>query len=83
MNKRKQTHILRLPDRTCTVVILERKHYVLFLVQLTRYGWSCEADFEAFRNWLQPLLDHYEDDPRPIVMPHPRTGQLAVIGGAA
>ena len=50
---------------------------------MSKHGWSRKQDFEAFLKWFKPLSDRYENDPRPIIMPHPTSGQTAVIGGDA
>ena len=83
MSKRKQTHVLRGSDRTCTAVITEHKNYVLFDLKMSPSGWGSEQDIEACDEWMKPLLERYDNDPRPLVIPHPTTGQIAVIGGDA
>ncbi len=77
---RKQTHVLRLPDRTIELIITESENYVVFNMTMTIYGWSEYDDREEFDRWLMRVLDPYVDDPRPMVVPDPQTGEIAVIG---
>jgi len=81
MSKRKETHVFRCSDRTCKLVIQACKDHIKAEVIMSRYGWSSASDLEAFERWLEPILARYGNDPRPVVMPLPLTGQLAVIGG--
>ncbi len=81
MSKRKETYVFRCPDSTCTLVIRECRDHVKFDLTMSRYGWSRKQDLRDFVKWLKPLVERYEDDPRPIVLPDPTTGQVSVIGG--
>lgn len=74
MSKRKQSHVFRCPDRTCTLVGRECKDHIKADVTVSKYGWSSESDLEAFERWLKPIMARYGNDPRPVVMRHPLTG---------
>src|SRR4051794_14710567 len=77
---KRETHVFRCPDRTCTLTIRECKDHIRAGMTLSRYGWSRLEDFEAFEAWFKPLVARYGNDPRPVVMRHPLTGQHAIIG---
>ncbi len=79
--ERKQTHILRGPDRTITLEITENQSYLMFALRMSRYGWSGSEERLSFDEWLVPILAPYINDPRPMVVPDPETGEIAVIGG--
>ena len=83
MSKPKETHVFQCSDRMVTLTIKERKDHVIFDLRMSQYGWSTDRDDEAFLQWLKPLGERYENDPRPIVQRHPLTGQIAIIGGNA
>jgi hypothetical protein len=79
MSKHRETYVFRCSDRTCTVVIRECRDHVKFDLTMSKYGRG--QDEEAFEAWIKPLVERYENDPRPVVMPHPLTGQTAIVGG--
>ena len=82
MSKRKQTHVFRYPDRTCTLVGRECKDHIKADVTMSKYGPGPDFDLEVFERWLRPIMARYGNDPRPVVVRHPLTSQMAVIGGS-
>lgn len=62
-----------------TVVIREKSNRVVFTLSMSKHGGGQKKDFEAYQDWLTALMKCYERDPRPVVVIHPYTGNVAVI----
>jgi hypothetical protein len=72
-----QTHIVKLPRRTGKAQITERSGFVVVELSFDKYGNL--GDEAEVRTWLGTIFEKYEDDPRPVFMPHPATGELAML----
>ena len=66
--------------RTGTVTVDELDDMVRVAVTFSAYG--RHGDEEAFAAFMFPILSRYEDDPRPVQMTHPLTGEVATISKA-
>jgi hypothetical protein len=87
MSKHEQTYVFLCPGRTVTVVVREHPDRVDLTVMTTLCGGHDDGDevrsFEEFSAWMTPLLEPYEDDPRPFVINRLDTGQTAIVVGDA
>lgn len=71
-----EAHRLDTGPRQFTVTIWELSDRVIVDVKATKYGGY--GDMLRFAEWFEPLVKRYDDDPRPLVTKHPRTGETAV-----
>lgn len=72
-------HILKLPDRTGRLEVLEEPSRIFIKLTFNKYG--AFDDFENVDRWLFPILERYDSDPRPFIMENPTTGEVATIYG--
>lgn len=71
-----ETHRLDTGPRQFAVTIWELPDRVIVDLVATKYGeYGDTAEFAA---WYLPLVERYDDDPRPLVTKHPLSGQTAV-----
>ena len=70
-------HTFKSNVRTGTVTVDELEDVVRVEVRFSAYG--RHGDEQAFAAFMFPILCRYENDPRPVQMTHPLTGEVATI----
>jgi hypothetical protein len=72
-----QTHVIKLPKRTGECRVTERADSIVAELTFSDYGDL--GDIAEVKAWLGSIFEHYDDDPRPVCMPNPNTGELAIV----
>jgi hypothetical protein len=72
-----ETYILKLPKRTATVTIDERKDRVILSVAFDRIGNF--GDAKEISKWFGSLVAKYERDPRPLSMESPNSKEKVTL----
>jgi hypothetical protein len=72
-----ETHIIKLPERIGELRVTERPGFIVVELSFDKYGDL--GDETEVRAWLRPIFEKYEGDPRPVYMPHPLNGELAIL----
>ena len=63
--------------RTFTLIITEEPERILLDLAMTKHG--ALGDDAEFLDWLAPILLAYDEDPRPLVMRNPHSGETATV----
>ena len=72
-----QKHIVKLPKRTGECRVTERPDRILLELSFSEYGDL--GDLAEVKAWLGSIFEKYEGDARPVYMPNPTTGELAIL----
>jgi hypothetical protein len=72
-----ETHVINLPQRTGEMRVTLRPGFIVAELSFSEYGDL--GDQAEVRSWLGSIFEKYEDDPRPVYMPSPTTGELAIF----
>lgn len=75
----KQTHLIQTPARRGSLEVTEQPDRIILRLRFDKYG--ALGDDAELENWMRPIFEAYEADPRPFVLDHPGTGQVATIWG--
>ncbi len=81
MNKIQQTHVLRLPNRTVTVLTTEFDDSVIFNFDMVEDGGNRWEDTPALQSWLTPIINRYKNSPKPMVFVFNATGDFIIWPG--
>lgn len=74
-----KTHVIKLPERSGIVTVDEQKDKILVKIRFDKYGDF--GDVPQLMKWLEPIFMAFEEDPRPIEMDNPTTGEQATVYG--
>jgi len=72
-----EKHIIKLPRRTGECRVSERPDSIVMELSFSQYGDL--GDLAEIGAWLQSIGEEYEGDPRPVFVPNPTTGELAIL----
>jgi hypothetical protein len=73
------THVLKVSDRTFQLLIREKPRLIEVDFLVDKYGDLQEA--EAAAKWMLACLAKYDDDPRPLAILHPDSGERCILTG--
>ena len=76
-----ETHHIKLPKRIGVCILTEHPDRIEVTVHFSKIGDF--GDVAELEQWLTPIYERYDNDPRPVVSIHPRTGETAVVWGDA
>lgn len=76
-----ETHILKLPKRTCRLQIVEEPARIVVKLHLDKYGDF--GDLPTIDRWMATIIGKYDADKRPLYMENPHTNQTVTIYGDA
>jgi hypothetical protein len=74
----KQTHILKLPNRTGMAEVIEEPTRIVLNLSFDKVGDF--GDKTQILNWMQSIIEKYDDDERPFCMVDRKTGESATVG---
>jgi hypothetical protein len=76
-----EAHHIKLPKRTGVCAVTEYPDRIVIAMRFSRIG--CFGDLAEIKQWCMSIFKRYDSDPRPVVMCHPLSNEMAVITGDA